>query len=289
MAPRNNEIKKADLAYAREKDFIYRFNDGLKNLMKVLGVVRPIKKQAGTVLKAYVATGTLESGTVAEGDIIPLSKFEVEAVSFQEITPQKYRKSVTVEGILGSGYAQSVAKTDAKALRLVQNGIKTAFYSFLATGTGSASGTGLQATLANVRAQLSIKFEDTDIEPVYFVNPLDVATYLGGAAITIQNAFGMEYIEDFLGLGTVIINSGVTQGKVYATAKENIDLYYIDVNEENGVGAAFDFTTDETGLIGIHHSANYERDTAETEILCGITLFAERLDGVIVGTIGNPL
>lgn len=288
MAAETNVIKKADLAYARELLFVKRFEDDLRKLYEVLGVTRPIRKQAGTVLKAYVATGTLESGTVAEGDIIPLSKFEVEAVSFQEITPQKYRKAVTLEGILGSGYAESVAKTDAKALSLVQAGIKNAFYSFLATGRGTASGTGLQATLANVRAQLEIKFEDTDIDPVYFVNPLDVATYLGSASITLQRAFGMNYVEDFLGLGTLIECSSVPQGKIYATAKENINLYYIDVNEENGVGAAFDFVTDRTGLIGIHHSANYERDTAVTELLCGVTLFAERLDGVIVGTIGNP-
>ncbi len=288
MAAETNVIKKADLAYARELLFVKRFEDDLRKLYEVLGVTRPIRKQAGTVLKAYVATGTLESGTVAEGDIIPLSKFEVEAVSFQEITTQKYRKAVTLEGILGSGYAESVAKTDAKALSLVQAGIKNAFYSFLATGMGTASGTGLQATLANVRAQLEIKFEDTDIDPVYFVNPLDVATYLGSASITLQRAFGMNYVEDFLGLGTLIECSSVPQGKIYATAKENINLYYIDVNEENGVGAAFDFVTDRTGLIGIHHSADYERDTAVTELLCGVTLFAERLDGVIVGTIGNP-
>lgn len=288
MAARENEIKKADLAYAREVDFVYRFNDGLKKLMEILGVTRPIKKQAGTVLKAYVATGSLESGVVAEGDVIPLSKFEVEAVSFQEITLAKYRKSVTGEGILGSGYAESVAKTDAKALRLVQGGIKTQLYNFLATGTGSASGTGLQATLANVRAQLEIKFEDTEIAPVYFVNPIDVATYLGTANISLQTAFGMTYIEDFLGLGTLIESSSVPQGKVYATAKENIVFYYVDVNEANGLGDAFDFFTDATGYVGIHHSANYERLTAETELICGVVPFAERLDGVIVGTIGNP-
>ena len=91
MAAETNVIKKADLAYARELLFVKRFEDDLRKLYEVLGVTRPIRKQAGTVLKAYVATGTLESGTVAEGDIIPLSKFEVEAVSFQEITPQKYR------------------------------------------------------------------------------------------------------------------------------------------------------------------------------------------------------
>ena len=289
MAAESNVIKKADLAYCREKDFVYRFNDGLKKLMEILSTTRPIKKQAGTVLKAYVATGTLESGTVAEGDIIPLSHFDVEAVSFQEITLQKYRKSVTGEGILGSGYAESVAKTDAKALNIVQNGIRTQLYNFLATGTGSASGTGLQAALANTRAALEIKFEDTTIEPVYFVNPLDVATYLGSASISIQTAFGMNYIENFLGLGTVIECSSVTQGKIYATAKENVVFYYVDVNEANGLGEAFNFTTDETGYIGIHHTPNYERLTAETELICGVVPFAERLDGIIVGTIGNPL
>ena len=163
MAAETNVIKKADLAYAREKDFVYRFNDGLKKLMEVLGVTRPIQKQAGTVLKAYKAVGTLESGNVAEGEIIPLSHFEVEPVTFQEITLQKYRTKITGEGILGSGYAESVAKIDKEALRQVQGKIKKAFYDFLATGTGSATGTGLQATLANTRAQLEILFEDTEM------------------------------------------------------------------------------------------------------------------------------
>ena len=58
MAAENNVITKADIQYAREVDFINRFNAGLKSLMTVLGIVRPIPKQAGTVLKAYVADGT---------------------------------------------------------------------------------------------------------------------------------------------------------------------------------------------------------------------------------------
>ena len=76
----NNLIKKADLARSREIDFVYRFTDGVKKLLEVLGVTRMIPKQAGTVLKAYKATGTLQDGSVPEGDTIPLSKYKTVAV-----------------------------------------------------------------------------------------------------------------------------------------------------------------------------------------------------------------
>ena len=42
-------------------------------------------------------------------------------------------------------------------------------------------------------------------------------------------------------------------------------------------------------MIGIHEDGNYQRMQEETVAISGITLFAERLDGVIVGTISsNP-
>lgn len=56
MAAENNLIKKADLARAREVDFVYRFTDSIKKLVEALGVTRTIPKAAGTYLKAYKAT-----------------------------------------------------------------------------------------------------------------------------------------------------------------------------------------------------------------------------------------
>jgi hypothetical protein len=80
----------------------------------------------------------------------------------------------------------------------------------------------------------------------------------------------------------------VTKGTFYATASQNIVLYYIDVNEANGLGEAFSFTTDaETGLVGIHEDANYQRMQEETVAVSGIDLFAEIPAGVIVGTIAE--
>lgn len=280
-----NLIKKADLAKAREIEFTYNFSEGVRKLMEALGVTRKIAKQAGTVLKAYKAVGTLEDGDVAEGDTIPLSKYTTEPVTFGELTLKKWRKATSAEAIVERGYDQAVEMTTDRMLRDVQKAIRTDLFSFLATGTGVATGADLQSALAQAWGQLQVKYEDDAIQAVYFVNPLDIADYLGAAQITTQTAFGMTYVEDFLGLGTVIMNASVPKGKIYATAKENIVLYYIPVNGAD-LGEAFDFTSDETGYIGIHETPDYTNMTASDTVVNGMVFFAERIDGVVVGTIG---
>lgn len=286
MAAENNLIKSADLAKAREIEFTYTFGESLKKLMEALGVTRKIAKQAGTVLKAYKATGTLADGNVAEGDLIPLSKYVTEAVSFAEITLKKWRKATSAEAIIEKGYSQAVTMTTDAMLKDVQKGVRKNFFDFLKTGTGVASGTTFQATLAQAWGQLQILFEDDEIGAVYFMNPLDVADYLATANISLQSAFGMTYVENFLGLGTVIFNSSVPKGKIYATAKDNIVLYYIPVNGAD-LNEAFSFTSDATGLIGIHEAADYTNMTASDTVVSGLVLFAERLDGIVVGTISG--
>ena len=224
-----NLIKKADLARAREIEFVTLFSGGIKKLVELLGTTRMIPKQAGTLLKAYRATGTLEDGSVPEGDLIPLSKYQVEAVNIAELSYFKYRQATSVEAIAERGYDQAVEMTTDKMMKDVQKKIREEFFAFLATGTGVANGATLQATLAQSWGQLEILFEDDDVSAVHFLNPLDIADYLASANITLQTAFGMSYVENFLGLGTVITNSSVPKGKVYSTAKSNICLYYLPV------------------------------------------------------------
>lgn len=288
MAAENNVITKTQIAKVREIDFSLLFSENVKNLIKMLGVTRKIAVQAGTSLKVLKVTGTLQSGIVAEGDIIPLSQYETTWTPVAEATLNKWRKATTAEAMLKGGYDQAVNDTNKKMLLDIQKGIRTQFVTFLATGTATATGTGLQAALANAWGKAQVLFEDDAVQMAYFVNPQDVADYLGTANITVQTAFGMNYIENFMGLGTVIMTGAISKGSFYATAKENIVCYYINVNEANGIGEAFDFTTDpETGFVGVHEDGNYTRMQEETVAISGITFFAERLDGVIVGTIGN--
>ena len=286
MAAEANLIKNANLARVREQEFVYLFTGSLKKLFEAMSITRQIPKQAGYALKAYKAVGTLQDGNVAEGDTIPLSLYETEPVDFGEIVLKKWRKATSAEAIIEKGYDQAVTMTTDKMLSDVQKGIRSDFFTFLATGTGKASGDTFQATLANAWGQLEILFEDDTVSAVHFMNPLDVADYLGTANITTQNAFGMKYVEDFLGLGKTFFNSSVPKGKIYSTAAENLVAYYIPANGAD-LDEAFSFTTDETGYIGIHEAPDYTNMTASDTVISGIKLMAERIDGVVVGTIGG--
>lgn len=284
--PEENLIKSADLARVREVDFVYMFGETLAKLIEALGITRKIAKQAGTVLKHYKAVGTLENGQVPEGQLIPLSHYRTEPVDFEEIKLEKWRKATTAEAIMDKGYDQAVLMTNTEMKKDIQKDIRKKFFASLEKGTGTASGPKLQPALANAWGKLQVLFEDDAIDAVYFLNPEDVAEYLGDAQITTQTAFGMTYVVSFLGLGTIIMNGSVPKGKFYATAKNNLILYYINAAESE-LAMVFDLTMDELGLIGMHEEPDYKTMTAEMVATSGITLFAERIDGVIKGTIGG--
>ena len=283
-----NLIKAAQMSKAREVDFVARFtHNSLNKLIEVLGVTRKIPMMEGTTMYVYATSGTLQSGAVAEGDIIPLSQYATTKTAVGEITLKKWRKAVSAEAIKKSGYEAAVRDTDRALLRDVQKGIRTDFFTLLngtITGSTAASGVGLQDALANAWGKLQIKFEDDAAEAVYFVNPTDAAAYLGAANISVQTAFGLNYIEDFLGLGTVILTSQVTAGTFVATAKENLVMYYLTMNGD--IANAFDMTADELGYIGIKSGyQNEERAQIESLVMDGIQFFVEYAAGVIKGTI----
>ena len=96
----------------------------------------------------------------------------------------------------------------------------------------------------------------------------------------------MNYIEDFLGMGTVVMNSNIPQGMVYSTAKDNIILYYLTMNGE--VANAFNLTADQTGYIGIKSGyPNEERAQIESLVMSGIQFLVEYADGVVIGQIDS--
>lgn len=290
MAAESNLIKAADMKKIREVDFVEQFtHESLDKLIEVLGVTRKIPMMEGTTMYIYKVTGTLHSGSVAEGEIIPLSHYETTKEAIGEITLKKWRKAVSAEAIKKSGYNAAVIDTDNKMRKDIQAGIRKDMFDFLngnITDATEVSGTGLQEALANAWAQLQIKFEDDTAQAVYFVNPLDIADYLKSATITVQTAFGMNYIEDFLGLGTVITSARITQGTFVATAKENIILYYLTMNGD--VADAFELTADELGYIGIKSGyQNEERAQIESLAMSGIQIFPEYGAGVVKGVVNS--
>lgn len=282
----------SDMKKIREVDFVNQFtHSSLAKLIEVLGVTRKIPMMEGTTMYTYTMSGELaNNGAVAEGEVIPLTEIAQTKTAVGEITLKKWRKGVSAEAIKKSGYQTAVVETDAKLLSLVQQGVRSDLFSFLnGTITGATTGitgVGLQAALAAAWGQLQVLFEDDTAQAVYFVNPLDIADYLGKANITVQTAFGMNYVEDFLGLGTVIMSSRITQGTFLATAKENIIMYYLTMNGD--IADAFNLTADELGYIGINSGyQNNERAQIESLVMDGIQFLVEYAAGVVKGTIDD--
>ena len=288
-AAETNLIKAAQMRKVREVDFVEQFGGNiLPKLIEALGVTRKIPMMEGTTMYVYKTTGTLHNGVVPEGEIIPLSQYERTKDAVGEITLKKWRKATTAEAIKKSGYEEAVTQTDKKLLNDVQKGIRGDFFTFL-NGVNSAtevSGANLQQVIANSWANLQVLFEDDAVSTVHFINPKTIAPYLGAANITMQTAFGMNYVEDFLGMGTVIMNSRVAEGTVISTAKDNIILYYLTMNGD--VANAFDLTADETGYVGIKSGyANEERAQIESLVMSGIQFLVEYADGVVIGEISD--
>lgn len=275
-----------DLGTALSIDFAEQFGQRFRTLSELLGVQRTLPMAAGTVLKTYTSSVTLDGTTVEPGDIIPLSKVVLEDGPTQELAWDKKRKAVPMEDIQKYGFQKAITLTDAKLLNEIQKGVRTKLLAQLASGTGTATGIGLQATMAQNWAAVTAKFDEDDVQVISFMNPFDAADYLGQANVTVQNAFGMTYLEGFLNNRVVFMSAEIPQGTVYSTADQNLVAAYA-LMSGGEIGQAFDFTTDNTGLIGITHDIDKSRLTAETITAYGIVLFAERLDGVVVGTIAE--
>lgn len=289
-AAETNVITTNDMVRAREIDFVQQFtHQSLANFIKALGVTRSIAQPAGTTLYVYKTTGTLESGIVPEGEIIPLSHYAREKEPIGEIVLKKWRKAVTAEAIQKSGRQEAINATDKALISDIQKGIRSDFFTNLATfaAAGTAcTGTDLQSTLSACWGKLQVLFEDDTAQAVYFVNPEDIAAYLGAASITTQTAFGMSYVEDFLGLGTVIISSRITKGTVIATAKDNLIKYYISMNGGD-LPTEFNLTSDELGLVGVTSFQNNERAQSEMMAMSGLQFLVEYSDGVVLGEIDD--
>lgn len=283
-----NLITEDQMKRVREIDFVNQFtHDKLDKLIEVLGVTRMIPMMEGTTMYMYKTSGELQDGNVPEGEIIPLSQYKTEKTPVGEISLHKWRKATSAEAIKKSGRNAAVIVTDDALMRDVQKGVRKRLFDFLNSellNSSTATGTDLQAALADAWGQLQVKFEDDAAEAVYFCNPQDVATYLGAAQITTQNAFGMNYVQDFLGLGTVITSSRITKGTFVATAKQNFMLYYLVMNGD--LADAFDMTADELGLIGISSGyINQQRAQIETLVMDGLEFMVEYAEGVVKGTI----
>lgn len=283
FAPEEGTITTSDLAPAISVDYTSRLRTDLEAFKEAIGLSEMAPMANGSSIKVYKMVKTTTPSQVGEGEEIPLTKIERKLAATYDLVFKKYRKNTTAESVQKFGRDVAVNKTDEKLISEVQNEILTNFYTVMKTGTGTATGTNLQTALANLWAELKKYYKNMAVKPVFFINPTDVANYLGTAQVNMANAFGMTYITNFLGLGTAIISPEVEAGKPIATVAENIGGYYVPATGD--LGETFQLTTDETGFVGMTHAIITGNASIETLMFSGVCFFPEFVDGVFKATI----
>lgn len=286
-----NLTMSADVAVkAREIDFVSRFADTWEALREVLGIMRPIRKENGTVLNSKKATIVLQDGKVGEGENIPYSKASVTETPYGAITLEKYAKAVSIEAVAEHGAEAAIAMTDDAFLNELQGNVMDRFYDYIVTGELTSEADTFQMAIAKAIGTVKDKFKKmrkNGSKVVVWVNTLDAYTYLGAAELTVQTQFGLDYIENFLGADKVILSSEIEAGKVIATPVDNIILYYVDPSNSGFRQLGLEYVVDgETNLIGFHAGGNYNTAVGESFALMGLTLFAEYIDAIAVVTVG---
>ena len=274
------------LAAARNVDLVDTFTKSIAKLAKMLSACDPIKANVGETLHQKKITGKLSEAEYVEGQEIPESKYTWADVTTYEVAIKPYRKKTTLQEIKKRGYEAAVDATDSAMISDIQRGIKKDFVNVLAgkgtTGTTAVTGKNLVATAANAWAALDNLVEDYsfgDVDVIYFVNPVDFAKQIADSEVF--SAFGISYIENWAGLGTLVSTGSVAAGTIYATVKNNVKVYTASTEGDD----LFGFYTDESGYIAINHSSELKSLAYDTVAYTGITFFAEYIDMVVKGTI----
>jgi hypothetical protein len=80
-----------------------------------------------------------------------------------------------------------------------------------------------------------------------------------------------------MGIATVILDSNITAGTVYATAAENLNVVAAACDEIPGM----DMVTDDTGIIAVHTGALYENGAIQTVAYSGVNVFPSILTRIV--------
>lgn len=276
---------------ARERDFVTRFALNWNALIDILGIMRPIERAPGTKLISKYAELTLHDGNIGEGEHIPYSEAKVKTKEYATVGIEKFAKSVTIEAINDHGREAAITMTDDQFLSELQTKVMNKFYDYIKTGTLKSTEKSFQMALAMAQGRVINRWEEMQrgiTQIVGFCNILDAYEYLGDASITVQNQFGMNYIENFLGFSKLFLSAKIERGTVIATPVENIVLYYTNPANSDFMSSDLQYTTDGvTNLIGFHVQGDYDIASSKTYAIMGLTLFSEYLDGIAVITFGE--
>lgn len=273
---------------AKTIDFIYRFQEDMRDFQNVLGLFNLQPVTEGYTIKTKIAEDTVElqDGEVEEGAIIPLSMVEFGEGGQVELTTNKWRKVTTYEAIQKYGFDNAVDRTDRAIINEIQSTIRNDIFGYVdtnAVATDTLVAGSLQGAVATAWGTLEALFEGAN-RTIVFANPMDIANYIANADVSTQTTFGISYLQAFSNT-TILASNKVAQGEILATVPENLTLYYIPANSEGG--NAFGLRSDETGMIGVGRQQVNANMTIESIFASGIRILPEFENGLVKVNIGT--
>ena len=270
-------------AKAQDVNFVTKFESNVQHLLDVLGMTSVSVVAPGTAVKVYETSGTLPTTAVAEKALIPDAGIAVGEPEVIEVAYSKYRNLTGIESIGKYGYELAVGKTNEDMLKQIQNKVRKSIIDGLnVTGADTATGANFQAAIAAAAGKVAAKFEAEVATPVFFVSPADLYEYLGAHNVTLESAFGLSYLQNFMGIGNVIADSNVPDNTVYGTAIENLQVVAPSIAQIPGM----ELTTDASGIIGVRNEALYENGAVQTVAYCGLAVHPAFKDRIVKATIG---
>lgn len=270
------------LSRVQDVELTDAFSTSAEKLRAMLGGAELIPANPGETLHVKKITGTLSTATYTPGSVIPASDYSVVDVETKELTLKPFRKPTKLQDIQKRGYSVAVDETDRKVMADIQAGIKAELVTALNTASATATGTDMAKAAANAWAELQVQAETLgfgDVTPIFYVNPKDFAKCIGENQVFA--AFGMQYIQNWAGLGNLVSTASVAAGTLYCAAVENLKVYFIPASNAEG----FDFMQDESGVIAVCHIADATKLTYETVAWHALTVFPEYANFIVKATI----
>lgn len=248
---------------------IAKFQADLHNLLEVMGKSDVVVMPAGSAVNVYKEGTKANTTAAAKGAEIPLDGAVPVLDHAVTLTWDKKREIASYEDIQVQGYDACVGGTADTLLKRSAATVRTAICNAIKSGSTTVSGTynSVQAAAAAAVAKLIDVTADEAGETIFFMNPATFAAYAAVAHITTQTAYGMQYLQGFLGMGNAVVLPGLADNKIYATTCENINLCAASI------GSIANVMTDANGVLGISIVEKPENAGVQVCVYNGVSAF----------------
>ena len=271
----------AGISYVSDYDFAGKFERDVNKLRDLLDSADWRRMRPGQVLFAHAISGTFEDAQTTPAAAVTPSVYSDTGTPIPLVF-NRWSTLTPVEDIAAYGRDEAIVRKDDALMKDVQKAIVADMMTGISSSaTGTASGTGLQAAAAAAWGALGTACDNERCTPVFFVNFKEAATYLATANISVQQAFGLTYVANFMGIATLILDANVPDGELWATAQENIIVATADLETVRD----FDMYMSEDGCIAVAHREAMDNGAIATHVWCGINVLPMFDDRVIISTI----